>query len=144
MKIREAKQKDAKIIEQILKSNALPSEDFVAHLNNFYLYEDKNKIVGLAGYELCGSYALLRSFAVLDEYKGLCLARKLYEALKNKAQKEEINSFYLLTETASKYFEKLGFEYLDREKAPLSIENTEQFKSICPNSAQLMYLDLLR
>ena len=113
MKIREAKQKDAKIIEQILKSNALPSEDFVAHLNNFYLYEDKNKIVGLAGYELCGSYALLRSFAVLDEYKGLGLARKLYEALKNKAQKEEINSFYLLTETASKYIEKLGFEYLD-------------------------------
>jgi len=140
MKIREAKQTDISFISDLLKSRDLPCEDFNVHLNNFYVIEDKNKIIATAGYESCSSYALLRSFAVLDTYKGLGLAGKLYKTLEEKAKNENIKAFYLLTQTAEKYFEKLNFINIEKNEAPNSIKKTEQFKSICPASSQLMYL----
>ncbi len=142
MKIREAKQNDINFISDLLKSMALPYEDFNVHLNNFYVIEDENKIIATAGYETCSSYALLRSFAVDDAYKSLGLAKKLYKALEKKAKEEKIKAFYLLTETAKGYFEKLNFICIEKDEAPKSIKNTEQFKSICPASSQLMCLPL--
>jgi len=144
MKIRAAKEKDINFISDLLKSMALPCEDFKAHLNNFYVIEDKNEIIATAGYESCTSFALLRSFAIEEEYKGLGLAKKLYKVLEKKAKDENIKAFYLLTQTAIKYFEKLNFKCIEKNKAPKSIKNTEQFKTICPNSSQLMYLSLQR
>ena len=144
MKIRAAEKNDINFISDLLKSMPLPCEDFKVHLNNFYVIEEKNNIIATAGYESCSSYALLRSFAVKQEYKGLGLAKKLYKTLEKKAKNENIKAFYLLTQTAVRYFEKLNFVCIEKNKTPESIKNTEQFKSICPNSAQLMYLDLLR
>jgi len=48
----------------------------------------------------------------------------------------------LLTETASAFFQKFGYEIIDRQTAPKEIRMTSEFQELCPDSAKLMRLVL--
>jgi protein-tyrosine-phosphatase len=45
---------------------------------------------------------------------------------------------YLLTTSAERYFERLGFTRIAREGAPLEVRATREFLTLCPSSSALM------
>ncbi|MEQ8534295.1 MAG: tyrosine protein phosphatase, partial [Imperialibacter sp.] len=62
----------------------------------------------------------------------------------NDAARNGITELYLLTTTASKFFERIGYKVADRNTAPDAIKNTSEFSDLCPSSAVFMHkaLDL--
>jgi len=49
-----------------------------------------------------------------------------------------IKEIYLLTTTADKYFEKIGFELINREQVPIKIKESQQFIETCPSTALVL------
>lgn len=137
--IRAATQSDIPAIETLLLASRLPADEVKEHIANFFVTEDQEKLVGVGGLENCGEgIGLLRSLAVLDEYRKRGIARQLCEHLLAHARQSGISGLYLLTITAQGYFAKLGFAPVARDKAPEAIKNTRQFRETCPESAVLM------
>jgi len=142
LKYRQAKSSDLVKICELLEIYDLPASDCKEHVSNFIVAEYNNKIIGVGGYEDCGDLGLLRSFAVRDSDKGHGIAERIFGLVKAKATVSGINQFYLLTETANKYFERLGFSPCNRDDAPSSITATKQFSELCPSTAEVMVLNL--
>ncbi len=143
MKYRSAAKDDLPMIKKILNHNNLPSEDCDSHVDNFFVSEIKGKIVGVGGLEVCGAFGLVRSIVVIPEYRGRGIAREIYNLVEGRAYDLGINSLYLLTETASEYFVKLGFSVKNRAEIPEAIIETKQFSELCPSTAKVMYCDIL-
>src|SRR5205085_12390670 len=96
------------------------------------------RIVGTVGLELLGAVALLRSLAVLTPLRGMGLGKKLYQAAFGKAIERKLQAVYLITTTADQFFEKQGFQRVERTATPPSVQATAQFSGICPSSAIVM------
>jgi len=129
-------------LENLLRSNQLPTEDCAEQTHNFYGIFDEDDLVAAGGLEAAANYALLRSLVVQERYRDRGLARVMSEFLINQAHAEGRKAVYLLTETAERYFENLGFCKLDRTKVPLEIMQTRQFTSLCPDTASCMVMTL--
>ena len=54
------------------------------------------------------------------------------------AGNDSLGNFYLLTNTAERFFERLGYRRTDRENAPEAIRRTQEFSGLCPSSSALM------
>ena len=141
--LRQAEQSDLQSIQSLLAHYDLPTADCAAHLRTFLVIEDEQKVIAVGGYEVSGDNGLIRSFAVHPDFKGQGLAELIFHALKEQAQKSNLAKFYLLTTTASSYFERLGFIRCERDQVPAEIKATDQFSSLCPASATTMVLPLV-
>ncbi len=129
-------------LEYLLHSNYLPTEDCAEQMHNFCGIFDEDDLVAAGGLEAAANYALLRSIVVQERYRDRGLARAMSEFLINQAHSEGRKAVYLLTETAERYFEKLGFSRIDRAEVPLEIMQTRQFTSLCPDTASCMVMTL--
>jgi N-acetylglutamate synthase-like GNAT family acetyltransferase len=49
-----------------------------------------------------------------------------------------LRNLYLITTTAAPFFERLGFEPVQREAVPEGIRKSPEFASICPTSAAVL------
>ena len=141
MKYKQAYSSDLTKIIELLETYDLPTSDCKDHISNFIVAENKNTIVGVGGFEICGNLGLVRSFAVRQSDKNQGVAEQIFNLLKAKAKESGINQFYLLTTTASKYFKGLGFTNCNRDDVPNSIKATKQFNGLCPSSAVVMVFD---
>jgi amino-acid N-acetyltransferase len=92
--------------------------------------------VGCIGIELEGP--LLRSLAVDPESRGKGIANGLCARLLQHAERQGIQEIYLLTDSAARFFEKIGFHKVARDDAPESIRKHKQFTTLCPSSAVVM------
>jgi amino-acid N-acetyltransferase len=110
-------------------------EEWLAH---FLLAEYDGQVVAVAGLELYGASALLRSVAVDPEWRGSGLARELIDRLLSEAKEEDINDIYLLTTTAENYFPRLGFRCICRGDVPPQVQASVEFRDACPASAVVM------
>jgi amino-acid N-acetyltransferase len=126
-------------VKEILKNSVLPFEDIDEHFEHFLLAELTNDIIGIIGLEQYSKSALLRSFAVAVRYQHRGIGKKLLENLLESAKQKGIETIYLLTTTAQTYFERNGFKIIERNSLPEEIQNTKEFKSLCPVSAICMY-----
>ncbi len=142
MKYRQAHLSDVTDIQSLLDGYGLPASDIQNHISNFVVTEMDNTIIGVGGFESCESLGLLRSFAVSPGEKGNGIAGHIFGLVKTKAIDSGICRFYLLTTTASKYFERFGFSVCNRDDVPNSIKATKQFSELCPCTAVVMVLDL--
>ena len=138
LEIRTAKPSDFAALEGLLKSAGLPTEDLNPTLPNFLLAFADDKLVGSAGVEINEKYGLLRSVAVLDEFQNYKIARRLVNDLTKQVRLEGVKELYLITTTADSYFEKQGYERINRESVPAEIAQSQQFSAICPSSAVVM------
>ena len=129
-------------IEALLKNCDLPFEDCEEHLNNFIGMISDDRLIAIGALQLDGPIALLRSIVVDPEYRSAGLASDMTRHLLNTAKGKGVKEFYLLTETAEQYFTRFGFRAVDRDSLPKSIQETRQFNSLCPASAQAMRLEL--
>ena len=140
--IRKAKATDLAAIEALLASSALPTAGVKESLSGFLVAESDTQIVGVVGLERCGGYGLLRSTAVAPEWRGKHVARRLVEQIIARAEAQGVQSLYLLTTTAERYFPSFGFTVTTRESVPEPVRATEEFREACPASATVMQLPL--
>ena len=129
-------------IETLLQKCELPFEDCNEHLNDFFGIISGDKLIAIGALQITGSVALLRSIAVLAEYRGKGLAAAITQHLLGLARSNSISELYLLTETAEAYFTRFEFRPVDRDTVADEIKSTRQFESLCPSSAQAMCLHL--
>ena len=54
------------------------------------------------------------------------------------AKSLKVSTLYLLTITAEAFFQKQGYRQTARNSAPLEIQLTTEFQSLCPASAVCM------
>ena len=124
---------------QVLQDAALPMEDLTdGHMEHFFYVGSASAPTGIVGVELCGSGALLRSLVVQPPARGLGFGRALVETAEAHARASGAKSIFLLTTTAEAFFRTLGYASADRASAPVEIQATREFASICPANSAFM------
>jgi amino-acid N-acetyltransferase len=58
------------------------------------------------------------------------------------ARNRGMRTLYLLTETAAGFFDRLGFDRIERTELPQTIRRSDQFTRVCPETAVAMHLHL--
>jgi amino-acid N-acetyltransferase len=123
----------------LLQAQALPAADITdEHLEHFFFVGPDGSPTGLVGLEVYGADALLRSLVVGENARGAGLGTALIEHAEHYAASKGVRSVYLLTTTAESFFKRLGYERIDRSRAPPSIEGTREFAGLCPASSAFM------
>jgi amino-acid N-acetyltransferase len=125
-------------IEAILSAEKLPVADLPETLDNFLVATDNEQLIGVVGLEIYGTYGLLRSLAVLPEYRNKGVAGKLIERIEGLAASQSLNELYLLTETAAEYFAGRAFQQVTRDEVPDDVKHSSEFSHVCPVSAIVM------
>lgn len=138
---------DREVIVSLLDLCGLPVADLVvepAANMEFLVMEDTagNHLMGCVGLQNYGSIGLLRSFAVSPRYRHQRVGGQLLEALHRQAEVSGIRQIYLLTTTASAYFERAGYRPVSRDAAPAAIQRSTEFSTLCPATAVVMTLSL--
>ncbi|NJN03794.1 MAG: GNAT family N-acetyltransferase [Leptolyngbyaceae cyanobacterium RM1_1_2] len=95
-----------------------------------------------SGIEWYGTFGLLRSLAIAQPHRRKNLGRQLVEEIETYAQYQGVKTLFLLTTTASDYFQKLGYHRCDRQQVPAEIANTSEFQHLCPDSAACLVKSL--
>jgi amino-acid N-acetyltransferase len=126
-------------VRRLVESAGLPADDLEeADLAHFFGCGTRDRPHGVVGLELLGSLALLRSLAVDAFARGSGSGRALVAAAEQHARGQGVGSVYLLTTTATAFFERLGYAPLDRQAVPPAIQRTREYGELCPASAVLM------
>ena len=127
----------------LLQAQGLPVADITdEHLEHFFFVGSDGSPTGLVGLELYGSDALLRSLVVGENTRGKGWGSALTDHAEQYAASKGVRSIYLLTTTAETFFQRLGYERIERSKAPSSIERTREFAGLCPASSAFMVKSL--
>jgi amino-acid N-acetyltransferase len=123
----------------LLQSQGLPVSDITdEHLEHFFFTGSDNSPTGLVGVEIYGTDALLRSLVVAETARAQGIGSALVKPVEEYASARRVATMYLLTTTAETFFKRLGYEYIDRSQASLSIGRTSEFASLCPASSAFM------
>jgi arsenate reductase len=94
--------------------------------------------IGVGGFELYGTDALLRSVLVEPSRRGEGVGSSLVQILMRRAYDAGARSAYVLTTDLVRFFEGEGFKPVDRAGLPADIASTEQVTALCPASAHVM------
>jgi len=124
---------------ELLDRSGLPVDDIDERMAHRFLgCGDDTRPGGVAGLELAGRYGLLRSLAVDDAVRGRGCGRALVAGVERHAAALGVEALYLLTETAERFFRRLGYDVVARGDVPDDIRRTREFSSLCPDSAVVM------
>ena len=138
--LRAATPTDHPAVVSLLHASALSSEGVDPDLAGFAVAESGGRVVGVAGLERYGAYGLLRSVAVADDQRGQGLGARLTDAVIAEARARGLAALYALTTTAERYFPRLGFEVIRRDAVPAAVQESAEFRTICPSSAVALRL----
>lgn len=98
--------------------------------------------VACAGLEVYQGAGLLRSVSIHPDFQGQGLGRQLTSAVLELARKRGLPKVALLTTTASDYFKALGFQPVNPEDLPESLQASAELQGACPDSALALILHL--
>jgi len=121
-----------------LNAASLPADDVAELGRSFFRFVVNDVPAGFGGFELYRREALLRSIVVLAEQRGKGVGRLIVERLVMRVREAGATRAWLITDSASRYFAKLGFHAVDRATAPPAILATRQAADICATTAPLM------
>ena len=138
MVIEPATANDLPDVHALLARHNLPLDDVSSHVETMVVAREAGRVVGVAAVELYGSGALLRSVAVDPAAQGRRLGHQLTEAALELARKRRVETVFLLTTTAEKFFPRFGFEQISRSDVPEPVRASVEFNSACPSTAVVM------
>jgi amino-acid N-acetyltransferase len=134
-----ARPSDESQIKHLLAECELPDEDLTAaHLRHFWVLRDGPQLVGVVGLEVLGRHSLLRSLAVPAWFRGRGVGSQLTSQAEKYAHSCGIEALYLLTTTAEDFFARRGYHQIDRNTVPPALQETAEFRSLCPSTAVCM------
>ena len=123
----------------LIAATGLSVEDLNAEkLVHFIVARIGDAIVGAVGLEPAGEVALLRSLAVIENYRNQAIATRLVATIEKYAKSHGAVALYLLTLDVTEFFNKLAYERIDRQTAPAGLQATEEFRTLCPTTAQCL------
>ncbi len=142
--LRPATVADLAAARDLLAAAALPLEGVEDQFGEQYAValSGSGKIVGAAGLEIYGEQGLLRSVVVDPAWRGHGIGAALTADRVTYAARRGLAGVYALTTTAADYLPRLGFQVIGRDEAPMPIQRSVEFSSICPSTATLLGLDL--
>lgn len=130
---------DLAAVLTLLKGAGLPTDDLTSAPGlHMWVLEADESLFGVIGLERFGAGALLRSLAVAAGYRQRGFGHQLVARLERDAQADGVEQLVLLTETAENFFRGLGYEAIDRRYVPEEIQQSAEFRSLCPASAVCM------
>jgi amino-acid N-acetyltransferase len=126
----------------LLSSEKLPAGDLPATLENFLMAVQDDELIGVIGLEIYGNYGLLRSLAVKPAFRSQNIAGKLIVQIETLAASKGLKAIFLLTETATDYFARKGYEKITRNGVPEEVQQSSEFSHVCPQSAIAMQKEI--
>jgi amino-acid N-acetyltransferase len=136
--IRRGRSVDLPAVHALLEQAGLPTADLSTSDLQMWLVEAEGGLVGVIALERFGSEALLRSLAVIPEFRKLGVGRRLVARLEEDARADGVKQLVLLTETAEGFFRSLGYSVIDRSSVGGAPKQSAEFRSLCPVSAICM------
>jgi amino-acid N-acetyltransferase len=138
--LRPAGEDDLPSVAGFLAQAKLASLDDAAQFGSQYVValDGRERLAGVAGLEVYGSDALLRSVAVAPDAKSNGLGRRLTEDRLAWAAEHGITQAFLLTTDARAYWERFGFVEVGRSDAPPGIRSSTQWAGGCSATATSM------
>ncbi|MBV8911294.1 MAG: GNAT family N-acetyltransferase, partial [Gammaproteobacteria bacterium] len=70
--------------------------------------------------------------------RGRGFGRRVVQELERVALHHKIEHLVLLTQTASEFFRHEGYRTIERAAAPTALQESAEFRSLCPSSATCM------
>jgi amino-acid N-acetyltransferase len=140
VQVRAAKDSDHGAVSALLAASNLGTLDQSSQFGPQYVvaHDSRGRPVAVAGLEVYRRDALLRSVAVMPQFRSQGLGRQLTQDRLLWAIEHGVSVIYLLTTDASSYWRRHGFSEMSRNEAPLSIRSTSQWSGGCSASAIAM------
>src|SRR5688572_20161139 len=126
--LRQAAASDWPAIESLLRANALPVQGAQDHLPDFIVAASGSEVVGVAGAEVHGDVALLRSVAVAPGLHRQGIGELLVGQMLQQARQRGVRRVFLLTTTAADYFVRFGFVRQAREAVAPALLGSAEFR----------------
>ncbi len=122
-----------------LQGAGLPIDDLSEPGRLFWRFETaETEPVGFGGLEILREDALLRSIVTLPPLRNRGIGAAIVASLEEEAQRHRCDALWLLTTSAKRFFDRLGFATCDRAVVPDAVRETRQFATLCPDSAVVM------
>lgn len=128
----------------LLERSKLPRAGVADHIGSVIVAREGTRIIGCVGLEIYGGAGLLRSVAVDIAHRGLGLGIQLTETALELAKQRGVRTLYLLTETASDFFLRFGFQRITRAEVDPALKGSAEFTGACPDTAVVLRLALPR
>jgi len=138
LEFRTAHSADLPNVLDLLGRAHLPTAGVAQALPHFIVAEREGELIGVAGLEVYGASALLRSVAVEDSWRGTGVGRTLIDRALGQARQAGIHDIFLLTTTAEHYFPRFGFACVSRDEVTAEVRASVEFQDACPASAVVM------
>ncbi|MBM7841858.1 GNAT family N-acetyltransferase [Herpetosiphon giganteus] len=121
--------------EQLLSAVGLGNEG-LGTAQAYGCWQNGN-LLACGALEVYGEVGLLRSVAVTPDHQNQGWGAALLVALEQQARQQGLQTLYLLTTSAAKFFAAHGYQPIERSEADERLHASAQWGSIC-SSADLM------
>ena len=129
-------------LEALLKANKLCFNDLESQGVELFSVTKEDTLVGYFGYEVFGDNALFRSFIVVPEQRTKNYGNLMWEMARKQLKESGVKHIYLLTNTATEFFMKVGYKSFERTKVPDAIAQTSEFTTFCPTDSVCMRYEI--
>jgi N-acetylglutamate synthase-like GNAT family acetyltransferase len=109
---------------ELLSAAGLPTHGVTERFGHFVVICDDARVIAVAGLEVCGAVAVLRSVVVESTYRGEGLGNELIQGVEKLAARLAIECLYCNARSARGFFAKNGFVDCVADDVPLSILTT--------------------
>ena len=146
IRIRKGSPGDLPAVLELLQSSALPVDGVAENFTRFMVALDEGRIVGSAGLEVEGTSALLRSVAIDPASRGAGLGIEIVRQTIRLANVSGVTTVYLLTTSASGFFQKLGFKEILRAEIDAEFPDSVETRpgGLCASAVPMALRDLAR
>ena len=135
--IRRAESGDVPAIAALLEENGLTSLGVADTPENFLVLEHSG-IAAVVGMEILENAGLLRSLAVRRSDRKKRFGMRMTVAIVDQAREQGVQTVFLLTETAERFFERAGFTAARRENIPAPLMRSSALDKVCPQGSVVM------
>jgi amino-acid N-acetyltransferase len=140
LRIRAGGPQDLAEVIALLNRSRLPTADLqsASHLQMWVL-ESEQAPAGVIALERFSTQGLVRSLTVAPEFRKRGCGKELVARLEQDARRDGVEQLVLLTETAERFFQSLGYAVIERAMVHGQIKASAEFRSLCPASAVCMH-----
>ena len=126
--ISRATREDLQAVLALVKRCGLLETGVADAIDDFFVARSAAALVGCAGWETYGEFGLLRSVAVDSSARTVGLGTDLVASVAAAARERGLCELFLLTTTASRFFERRGFVSVSRSSVPAQIADSWEFR----------------
>ena len=139
MEVGRATPSDVESVEALLSAASLPLDGAREAFALGVVGREEGRVVAAAAIERFGQAALLRSVVVDEAARGTGNGRAIVNAAEDLARAEGIGDMYLLTETATDWFPRLGYQVVERQAAATVVGESIEFTTVCRDTGVPMH-----